>query len=114
MNLNHYLFTMNIIKSKHGSKCTVCNVQETIDRFLINYSGVQDETHQKLHKNNVDYDKCRHKLRKELRKTTLFLKIHLISILLICYFLIFGKDEFMVEKEAVIGIDMERINVHKY
>ena len=74
INLNHYLFTMNVIKGKYGYKCRFCNASETVDHFLIDCPGVQEEMHQKLHKNNIDYEKCRIKLRKNLRRTTIFFK----------------------------------------
>ena len=74
INLNHYLFTMGIIKHKHGYKCKYCNAPETVDHYLMDCRGVGNEMHQDLYKKNVDYDILRNKLRKDLRKTIIFFK----------------------------------------
>ena len=74
INLNHYLFSMGIKKGKHDYKCKRCNVPETVDHFLMKCRGVTDKMHVKLNKNNVNYDIERLKLRKELRKISIFFK----------------------------------------
>ena len=74
INLNHYLCTMGIIKSEHGYKCRFCNAPETVDHYLMDCPGVKEKMHQKLHKKNVDYDLLRNKLRKDLKKTTVFFR----------------------------------------
>ena len=71
--------------------------------------GVKEKMHQKLYKNNVDYDLLRNKLRKNLKKTTVFFRNPLNLILLTYCSHKLGKDEFMVEKEKVIGTEMVHI-----
>ena len=66
---------MNIIKHEKGYNCKYCkNIPETVDYFLIKCPGVTDEMHQKLNKNNVDYNKRRLIVRKRLRKIAVFFK----------------------------------------
>ena len=49
VNLNHYLFTMGIIKREHGYKCKFYNAPETVDHYLMDCPGAQDEMIKDLH-----------------------------------------------------------------
>ena len=71
INLNHYLYTIGI---KDDYKCKKCNHPETVDHFLLDCPGYTDKFAQQLFKNNVDYNIQRNKLKKELRKITIFFK----------------------------------------
>ena len=74
INLNHYLFTMGVLKGKNDYKCRCCKVSDTVNHYLMDCPGVSDKMHQKLHKNNVDYNRQRLLLLKKLRKVSIFFK----------------------------------------
>ena len=74
INLNHYLFSMGVIKHEKGYNCRHCKVPETVDHFLMKCPGVTEKMHQKLHKNNVNYNMHRLILQRKLRKITVFFK----------------------------------------
>ena len=76
INLNHYLYTMDIVNSYNCKWCTKLpmEVPETVDHFLLNCKGCVKDVIKSLHKNNVEYDGFRNILKKELRKISSFFK----------------------------------------
>ena len=71
INLNHYLYYIGITDDY---KCSKCNVPETVDHYLQDCNGYTDPFVQSLNRNNVDYNKQRNRLKKDLRKISCFFK----------------------------------------
>ena len=65
---------MGVIKHEKGYNCKRCKVPETVNHYLIKCPGVVNEMHQKLQKNNINYNKHRLILRRKLRSITVFFK----------------------------------------
>ena len=76
INLNHYLYTMGIVNDYNCKWCVKPQiiVPETVDHFLLDCGGCQNNMLGSLHKNNVPYDVLRCKLRRDLKKITPFFK----------------------------------------
>ena len=78
INLNHYLYTMGIVDDYNCKWCKkpLSNiiVPETVDHFLLDCGGCQDEMIKSLNKNNIPYDEHRNSLKRELKRISSFFK----------------------------------------
>ena len=71
INLNGYkYFTFD----ETNGKCIYCDVEETVDHFLINCKGNDNEYVTYNNELEMDYNIVRSKLRKELRNVSIFFK----------------------------------------
>ena len=57
-----------------NGKCIYCNVEETVEHFLMKCHGSQNEYSNFHNENEIDYDIIRMRFRKELRKISIFFK----------------------------------------
>ena len=71
INLNDYL---HYIKKHVDGDCAHCNVKETVEHYMMDCPGFTNIIIQQLHRNNVNYNVVRNKLRKDLRKIDVFFK----------------------------------------
>ena len=94
INLNHYLYTMNIVDDYNCKWCVSPQtiVPETVDHFLLDCSGCRNEMLRSLHKNNVEYDEFRNNLKRKLKKISSFFKYPIILQFKIFYFHMYGKE----------------------
>ena len=85
-----------------------------MDHFLLDCGGCKKEMLRSLHKNNVEYDEFRNKLKRELKKITPFFKYpHRFTVQNILFPHIWQRRMNGTNK-VIIGIEMERIIEFKY
>ena len=71
INLNNY---RNYIGDHETGNCRHCNVQETVSHYLIDCPGFTNRIELDLFINNKNFTILRNKMKKELRKITVFFK----------------------------------------
>ena len=69
INLNGY---KKFIFDETNGKCIYCDVEETVEHFLINCSGSKSDFANFYNENELDYDIIRMKFKQSLRKTSIF------------------------------------------